>query len=171
MAEGKVSLEAGEFHWDTGQYQGMRDLPPGWFTAPHEVGRMPADSPMPPPRPLPPPPANAAPETPRPVRPNPVQTVRTPSAEIPLEGVSLTYKKAFFMGHNIELSDDSVESIRMILAMEIEEALERERARIYAAVHQSDLQAPSSDGGKDVPAVQESEVPVVEEPPGAVRAL
>jgi hypothetical protein len=88
-----------------------------------------------------------------------------------MERVDLVAGKARFMGHDIDISSDGVESIKMILAMEIDVALERERARIFAAVHQPDLQVPASAGGTNVPAVQGPASTVDKEATSGERAM
>ena len=71
----------------------------------------------------------------------------------PADRVNLDAGTASFQGYDVPLTRDSVEAIKMILAMEVCRILELERDRIFATVQQPDLQAGSGDGGTDVPAV------------------
>jgi hypothetical protein len=57
------------------------------------------------------------------------------------------------MGYEFPLSTDSVESIKMILAMEVCLVLERERERILSTLQQPEMPEPAGTGGTNVPEV------------------
>ena len=170
--------EGGEFDWSQGaKYQppsGGGGLPPGWFRAPHEDGTALPESQPPPPRAEPP-----AREPPREERMTAREFLASRTAEaakqqelleqfvppprVMADRVDLDAGTASFQGYDVPLTRDSVESIKMILAMEVCRILELERDRIFATVQQQHVQEDSSGRGTDVPVVQGS--PSEVEPP------
>ena len=83
----------------------------------------------------------------------------------PSERVNLIDGTASFMGHDLTLSSDGIESIKTILAMEVCLKLETERERILNAVQLSGLPATPGSEGSDVPEVQGTEAALEPAPP------
>jgi hypothetical protein len=79
-----------------------------------------------------------------------------PSPTLPVERINLDAGTAHFMGYDVELTPDGLESIKIILAAEVCLRLENERDRVLNAVQQPRV-PPASDGGREnVPEVPES---------------
>jgi hypothetical protein len=163
---GKIALEDGDYQWDSGKYQPPSSgggLPPGWFSAPHEEAGAPAEqwrpAPMPQ-QPSPPPPVEQMAALP-----SDRQSAREflGRREAPTSRVNLDSNTAAYMGYEFPLTEDSVASIKMILAMEVCLILELEKERILGTMQQQGVQESSAGSGADVPEVQGT-TPAVESP-------
>lgn len=106
----------------------------GWSDAPHEVdpGIMAEEFPAVPPPPVSPLPA-PIPNPPGPMAHQLVQNV-VKDVLSTLEYADLTNAEASFMGHRVDLDEDSCAAIKMILGQAIAETLRKEQERVLDSV-------------------------------------